>query len=307
MEKKKIRLKDPYHIHLAFIFLNTFFYFPCARISAFLPRQSRALLRKKEEKKSAGKSKMDRKKPKIPPSSYLLFCNSERENVRQLLLEKSENKTTIRITDIQKELSSRWKNLSEEERKVYEEQAQLLKIKYNEELLEWKSGNADAGDNGIISTSKFPVVKIQKIMHLNSNVRKINNEAINVFQKAMIMFLIELVNKTIEFKNEKNTSKFITSLDIIWCIKREGIKYKFLEDCLYLLKDQSINTFFIEEDENDESLFDLCNEDKKEYNYDVEERKLSRMKRRGLGNRAKEKTTENRNIYADITMYFKKT
>ncbi|CAA9988950.1 high mobility group protein B4, putative [Plasmodium knowlesi strain H] len=250
---------------------------------------------------------MDRKKPKIPPSSYLLFCNSERENVRQLLQEKSENKTTIRITDIQKELSSKWKNLSEEERKVYEEQAHLLKIKYNEELLDWKSGNADAaGDNGIISTSKFPVVKIQKIMHLNSNVRKINNEAINVFQKAMIMFLIELVNKTIEFKNEKNTSKFITSLDIIWCIKREGIKYKFLEDCLYLLKDQSINTFFVEEEENDESLFDLCHEDKKEYNYDVEEKKLSRMKRKGQGNKAKEKTTENRNIYADITTYFKK-
>ncbi|GAB67193.1 high mobility protein 4, partial [Plasmodium cynomolgi strain B] len=119
------------------------------------------------------------KKPKIPPSSYLLFCNAERENVKQLLLEKSENKATIRITDIQKELSSKWKSLSEEERKVYEEQAQLLKIKYNEELLDW-----------------------------------INNEAINVFQKAMIMFLIELVNKTLEFKNEKNTSKFITSLDI---------------------------------------------------------------------------------------------
>ncbi|EDL46649.1 hypothetical protein PVIIG_00959 [Plasmodium vivax India VII] len=235
---------------------------------------------------------MDRKKPKIPPSSYLLFCNSERENVKQLLLEKSENKATIRITDIQKELSSKWKSLSEEERKVYEEQAQLLKIKYNEELLDWqKSGNADAGDSGIISTSKFPVVKIQTIMHLNSNVRKINNEAINVFQKAMIMFLIELVNKTIEFKNEKNTSKFITSLDI---------------NCLYLLKDQSINTFFVEEEENDESLFDLCNEDKKEYNYDVEEKKLSKMKRRGQGNRAREKATENRNIYADITTYFKK-
>ncbi|KJP87279.1 hypothetical protein AK88_03076 [Plasmodium fragile] len=235
---------------------------------------------------------MDRTKPKIPPSSYLIFCNSERENVRQLLLEKSENQTTIRITDIQKELSSKWKNLSEEERKVYEEQAQLLKIKYNQELLDWKSGNADAaGDTGIISTSKFPVVKIQKIMHLNKNVKKINSEAINVFQRAMVMFLIELVNKTIEFKNEKNTSKFITSLDI---------------NCLYLLKDQSINTFFVEEEENDESLFDLCNEDKKEYNYDVEEKKLSRMKRKGQGNRAKEKTTENRNVYADITTYFKK-
>ncbi|GAW81664.1 high mobility group protein B4 [Plasmodium gonderi] len=243
---------------------------------------------------------MDRKKPKIPPSSYLIFCNAERENVRHLLLEKSENKAT--------ELSNKWKNLPEEERKFYDEQSQLLKIKYNEELLEWqKSGNADAlGDIYLNSTSKFPLVKIQKIMHLNSNCRKINNEATNVLQKAMIMFLIELMNKTIEYKNEKNTSRYVTSLDIIWCIKREGIKYKFLEDCLYLLKDQSTSAFFVEEEENDESLFDLCEEDKKEYNYDVEEKQLSKMKKKAQVNRGREKIGENKNIYADITTYFKK-
>ncbi|SBS86838.1 high mobility group protein B4, putative (HMGB4) [Plasmodium malariae] len=81
---------------------------------------------------------MDRKKPKAPPSSYLIFCNYERENVKNSLLEKSDSKETIRITDIQKELSSRWKTLSQEERKIFEDQAQLLKLKYNEELLEWQ-------------------------------------------------------------------------------------------------------------------------------------------------------------------------
>ncbi|SCO93017.1 high mobility group protein B4, putative [Plasmodium malariae] len=246
---------------------------------------------------------MDRKKPKAPPSSYLIFCNYERENVKNSLLEKSDSKETIRITDIQKELSSRWKTLSQEERKIFEDQAQLLKLKYNEELLEWQKSEMTDVPGDI--TIKFPVLKIQKIMHLNNNVRKINHEAINIFQKALIKFLIELVNKTVEYKNEKNTSRYITSLDIISCIKREGIKYKFLEDCLYLLKEQSTSTFFVEEDENEETIFDLCEEDKKEYNYDMEEKK-SRMKKKSQTNKTKEKIGENKNIYADITTYFKK-
>ncbi|CRG93949.1 high mobility group protein B4, putative [Plasmodium gallinaceum] len=247
---------------------------------------------------------MDRKKPKVPPSSYLIFCNYERDNVKNILLEKS-NKATIKITDIQKELSNKWKSLSEEERNKYEEQAQILKSKYNEELLEWQNlqKNDMSGVTNMQNFTKFPIMKIQKIMHLNNNVKKINNEAINIFQKAVIMFLIELVNKTIEYKNEKNSSRYITTLDIISCIKREGIKYKFLEDCLYLLKDEGINTFFLEDDENEESLFDLCEEDKKEYDYDIEEKKLSKLKKKE--NKAKDKNGK-KNVYADITTFFKK-
>ncbi|KOB87549.1 hypothetical protein PFDG_03363 [Plasmodium falciparum Dd2] len=60
---------------------------------------------------------MDRKKPKAPPSSYLIFCNYERENAKNTLLQKCD-KETIRITDIQKELSNKRKNLPEDERKV---------------------------------------------------------------------------------------------------------------------------------------------------------------------------------------------
>ncbi|CRH00767.1 high mobility group protein B4, putative [Plasmodium relictum] len=247
---------------------------------------------------------MDKKKPKVPPSSYLIFCNYERDNVKNSLLEKSD-KATIKITDIQKELSNKWKALSEEEKNKYEEQAQLLKLKYNEELLEWQNYHKeDASDfMNMNNTTKFPIMKIQKIMHLNNNVKKINHEAINIFQKAIIMFLIELVNKTIEFKNEKNSSRYITSLDIISCIKREGIKYKFLEDCLYLLKDEGMNTFFLEEDDNEESIFDLCEEDKKEYDYDIEEKKINKMKKKE--NKTKEKSAK-KNVYADITTFFKR-
>lgn len=54
-----------------------------------------------------------------------------------------------------------------------------------------------------------------------------------------------------------------------------------------------------------ETIFDLCEEDKKEYNYDMEEKK-SRMKKKSQTNKTKEKIGENKNIYADITTYFKK-
>ncbi|VWU52807.1 high mobility group protein B4, putative [Hepatocystis sp. ex Piliocolobus tephrosceles] len=90
---------------------------------------------------------MDRKKPKAPLSSYLIFCNSNRDAVKNVLMQNSDSQTTVRIADIQKELSNKWRNLSEEERKKYEDEALLLKMKYNEELLEWeKSGKMYTGD-----------------------------------------------------------------------------------------------------------------------------------------------------------------
>ncbi|WBY58784.1 high mobility group protein B4 [Plasmodium yoelii yoelii] len=102
---------------------------------------------------------MDRKKPKAPLSSYLIFCNYERENVKQYLSQNLDSNTTIRITDIQKELSNKWKNLSDDERKVYEEQAQLLKLKYNEELIEWqKSTYKDGPGNKFEIKNKFLLI-----------------------------------------------------------------------------------------------------------------------------------------------------
>ncbi|CAD2095872.1 high mobility group protein B4, putative [Plasmodium vinckei brucechwatti] len=199
---------------------------------------------------------MDRKKPKAPLSSYLIFCNYERENVKQYLMQNLDPNTTIKITDIQKELSNKWKNLSDDERKVYEEQAQLLKLKYNEELIEWqKSRNKDVPINNITNiTAKFPTLKIQKIMHLNKNVKKVNGEAMNIFQKA---------------------------------VPRTTLS-------------------FIEEEDNHESIFDLCEEDKKEYNYDIEEKNMIKMKKRANNTKSNKKALGNQNIYADITTFFKK-
>ncbi|SBS85039.1 high mobility group protein B4, putative [Plasmodium ovale curtisi] len=131
--------------------------------------------------------------------------------------------------------------------------------------------------------------------------------------KASVLFLIEIVNKTLEYKIEKKSAQHITSLDIVSCIRREGIKYKFLEDCFYLMKGPRIRSCFLEEEEENDgsifrtsSIFDLCVEDKKEYNYDIEEKKLSRMKRKMNSSRAREKMTENKTIYADISTFFKK-
>lgn len=251
---------------------------------------------------------MNSGKPKQPPSSYLLFFNYERETVKKFL-EKNTPNTTVKLIDIHKEIGIRWKNLPDEERSKYEEEAQMLKAKYNEELLEWQK--SQTGITGSISTDtlvKIPTMKVQKIMHLNKNVRKINNEAINAFQRAIMLFLLELVNKTIDYKNDKNPSKFVTSFDIISCIKREGIKYKFLEDCLYLLKDDQVNMFYDEED-HEESIFDLCEEDKKVYDYDVQEKKMKEKTKtkesKPKGGKAKGKET-GKAVYADITSYFKK-
>ncbi|EWC86514.1 hypothetical protein PFNF54_04530 [Plasmodium falciparum NF54] len=85
------------------------------------------------------------------------------------------------------------------------------------------------------------------------------------------------------------------------------IIFYFFIDCIYLLKEERGQTFFDEEDVQEETLFDLCEEDKKEYNYDVEEKKISKLKKKVQGsNKIKDKAGINKNIYADITTFFKK-
>jgi len=91
----------------------------------------------------AGDVKADPQKPKRPASAYWLYSSSIREEVNNELKEKNNGKTTF--GEVAKEVSTRWQNLSDEDRKVFEAKAAADKERYLAEELVWKQWCDPAG------------------------------------------------------------------------------------------------------------------------------------------------------------------
>ena len=73
------------------------------------------------------KKLVDPKKPKRSKSAWLLFCDDKREGV-------SNDLGTKKMGDVTKKMGLMWKELTEEERKPYEEQAAKERENYLAEM-----------------------------------------------------------------------------------------------------------------------------------------------------------------------------
>lgn len=95
--------------------------------------------------KGKGKGKKPRKKkdknePKRGLSAFMFFSQANREKV------KSEN-PGIAFTDVAKVLGDKWKSVSAEDKKPYEEQAAEDKKRYEEQMAAYKASKAEAADS----------------------------------------------------------------------------------------------------------------------------------------------------------------
>ena len=73
------------------------------------------------------KAKKDPDQPKKPKTSYMYFCQTERDNI----LKENPN---ILLGDQSKKLGELWTNLSDEEKKPYIQRAEEDKSRYEEEI-----------------------------------------------------------------------------------------------------------------------------------------------------------------------------
>jgi hypothetical protein len=73
------------------------------------------------------KKKKDPNAPKKWSTAYLLFCNDNRNKVK-------EANPSIVATEITKELGKMWKTISDEDKKLYEAKSQIEKTKYQQEM-----------------------------------------------------------------------------------------------------------------------------------------------------------------------------
>jgi hypothetical protein len=82
--------------------------------------------------KASKKPAREAGKPKRPPTSYLIFTNAMRGQA------KADN-PDLKMTDLSKVMGTMWRELSDEEKRPYEEQAKAAKASYEKEVASFKA------------------------------------------------------------------------------------------------------------------------------------------------------------------------
>jgi hypothetical protein len=96
----------------------------------------------KPKKKSKGKKKgaKDPNKPKKAKSSYIFFCSVMRATV------KDDMDDDAKAVDVTRELGRRWRELSDEDKKPYQEMAEADKQRYADEMESYSGSSGGSGD-----------------------------------------------------------------------------------------------------------------------------------------------------------------
>merc|ERR1712129_560868 len=98
-------------------------------------------------KVSFPKKPKDEKCPKRPLSNYFLYAKDVRASAK-------EEFHGMKITDIAKEISKKWKLLSDEEKKPFVDEATTLKEKYNKDIEEYKGSEAEKAFKVVLANWK---------------------------------------------------------------------------------------------------------------------------------------------------------
>ncbi|KAL1916519.1 uncharacterized protein VTP21DRAFT_5710 [Calcarisporiella thermophila] len=100
-----------------------------------MPKESKKGDAKVSRKKTEGtkKRKKDPNAPKRPLSAYMLFSQEKRKQVL-------EENPDVKFTEVGKLLGAMWKELSEEEKKIYNDKASKDKERYEREKADYTVG-----------------------------------------------------------------------------------------------------------------------------------------------------------------------
>lgn len=109
--------------------------------------------------------------PKRPTNAYLIFCDMEKERIRQEIEEKNPGSTI----DLSKSMTEAWKNLDDEDRKPYYKLYEDDRIRYQTEMLAYnkkkqttdsaedkrpnKKQKVEKVDDGIVPAIEVSIVK----------------------------------------------------------------------------------------------------------------------------------------------------
>ena len=142
----------------------------------------------KEEPEADEDMEIPTQPPKRPTTAYFLFMDEQRPSVK-------EENPDAKIGELAKIIGAKWKELDEESKVVYVEQANKAKEAYLKQLALFKKHNPNALQD---SESKkksgdeleltFPLARIRKIARLDPEVNGISKEAATLLTYAAELF-----------------------------------------------------------------------------------------------------------------------
>lgn len=86
----------------------------------------------------AGDRQIEYNFPKNPETSYLIFRNKHQPAIREDIVKKNPEMTTVSMKIVSDAVAAKWKNLSESEKAVYEKEAEKKKKEHEKAIEDWK-------------------------------------------------------------------------------------------------------------------------------------------------------------------------
>ena len=98
----------------------------------------------KPTKRKGAKRERDPNKPKQPKSAFFLWSDTTRTDVRAELQEAADEGVKVKVGEVAKELSIRWKALSDEDKAPFEESSKEASASYAVEIAAYRKENGIA-------------------------------------------------------------------------------------------------------------------------------------------------------------------
>eukprot|EP01138_Halocafeteria_seosinensis_P007530 gb/GECG01007696.1/.p1 GENE.gb/GECG01007696.1/~~gb/GECG01007696.1/.p1 ORF type:complete len:477 (+),score=59.82 gb/GECG01007696.1/:1-1431(+) len=115
------------------------------------------------------KPKTEKSGPKRPMSAFLWFSKEKRPEIR-------EEKPGLPLGELTKELSRRWKALSEAECEKWKTAAQKDKLRYEQERLEWEQQTSSSPQKRT-TARKHRIASLEQEIETETKQRKVDNDA----------------------------------------------------------------------------------------------------------------------------------
>ncbi|GLD93419.1 hypothetical protein PINS_up002011 [Pythium insidiosum] len=139
---------------------------------------------------------------KKPRSAYFIFSGEKRKEI-------TDANPGLRVGDVQKLITARWKELTPEEKEVYLDLAAKDKERYERERLENPVDDAPADVVAPVEVEHaclYPLGRVKRIIQSDPDVNKVSREALVAISKASELFAQYLATKSYEqtlFNNKR--------------------------------------------------------------------------------------------------------
>ncbi|KAL8271644.1 hypothetical protein Esti_004449 [Eimeria stiedai] len=200
---------------------------------------------------------------KVPGSAFALFCYRRRAEVKTLLERTTTQKASCepqghtkgvvsapassqhpQLGDVQKELSTQWKDLNPEEKQAgrrWLEEFEALKQQHRQQRQEDQQAQQAAAATTSSVATEFPQARIIRIAKLTPSVKKISAEGVRYLNLATAAALRQFTMRSLSGRERDKT---LTVDDVLAMINRGGTPLRFLQECKYVVtEDEEVEEF----------------------------------------------------------------